>query len=241
VRLEPTRPTCTSADLARLSVPVSDSTPRAGWSRFGAVALLLLLGFALVLLAIAAALYPGGSWVDRAQPGYGLWHNFVCDLARAVAINGRPNPGALWGRAGQWSLELAAGAFWLSLPALFEPPRHARAVRASGLVSTLGLLLVPLTNDVAHGVALVLGGLPGLAAIAMSVQGLRRRPTLAALGLGTFVLAAADLALYLNHRGRPVPLVITALQRLVLFLAVAWMAACALTLLRQRRFTSGDH
>jgi hypothetical protein len=198
------------------------------------MALLLLLGLALLQLAIAAALYPGGSWVDPGQPGYGLWNNFICDLGRDWAINRSPNPGAAWGRAGQWTLELGTGVFWLSVPALFAEPRHARAVRACGLLSTLGLVLVPLTYDVPHALALLFGGIPGLAAAAMSVRGLRHRPALALLGMGALVLAAADLWLFLTHRGYPVPLVITALQRFALFAGVAWMAGCALALLRQR-------
>jgi hypothetical protein len=205
------------------------------WSRRGALALLLLLSLALLQLAIAASLYPGGSWVDRAQPGYGFWNNFICDLGRDLAINRSPNPGAAWGRAGQWTLVLGAGVFWLCVPALFAGPRHARAVRGCGSLSTLGLILVPLTYDVPHALALLLGGIPGLAAAAMSVRALWQRPALALLGMGALVLAAADLGLYLAHRGYPVPLVVTALQRLALFAGVAWMAGCALALLRQRR------
>jgi hypothetical protein len=209
----------------------SRPSARPGWVQLGALALLLLLALALLQLGIAAALYPGGSWVDRGQPGYGLWNNFICDLARERAINRSPNPGAIWGRAGQWTLELAAALFWLCVPALFVDQRHARAVRACGLLSTLGLILVPLSYDVPHGLALLLGGIPGLAAVAMSLRGLRRRPALALAGAGTLVLAAADLGLYLAHRGYPVPLVITALQRLALFSAVVWMSGCALVLL----------
>jgi hypothetical protein len=211
------------------------TSARPGLVQLGALALVLLLALGLLQLGIAAALYPGGSWVDREQPGYGLWNNFICDLARDRAINRSPNPGAAWGRAGQWTLELATAVFWLCVPALFMPPRHARAVRACGLLSTLGLLLVPLTYDVLHALALILGGIPGLAAGALSIRGLRQRPALALLGMGAFVLAAVDLGLYLAHRGYPVPLVITALQRLALFAAVIWMAGCALALLRQRR------
>jgi hypothetical protein len=205
------------------------------WSRLGALAVVLLLGVAAVQLAIAATLYPGGSWVNRGQPGYGFWNNFICDLARDRAINRNLNPGAAWGRGGQWTLELTAAVFWLCVPALFATPRHAGAVRACGLLSTLGLVLVPLTYDVPHAMALLLGGVPGLAAVAMSVRGLRHRPALALLGMGTLVLAAADLGLYLAHRGYPVPLVITALQRLALLAGVVWMAGCALALLRRRR------
>jgi hypothetical protein len=210
------------------------TSARPGWLQLGALALVLLLGAALVQLGIAAALYPGGSWVDRGQPGYGLWNNFLCDLARDRAINRSPNPGAAWGRAGQWTLELAAAVFWLCVPALFVPPRHARAVRACGLLSTLGLVLVPLTSDALHALALLVGGIPGLAAVALTVRGLRQRPALALLGLGTLVLAATDLGLYLAHRGYPVPMVITALQRIVLVAAAIWMVGCALALVSRR-------
>ncbi len=204
------------------------------WPRLGAIAVLLLLGAAFLQLAIAAGRYPGGSWVDLRQTGHHFWANFVCDLGRDPAVNGDPNPGAHWGQNGQWTLILAVAVFWWTLPVLFPIGRWSRVVRVAGSISSLGFLLVPLTREGPHALALLAAGLPGLAAAVIGAFALWPRKALAILGWVALSLSAADLVLYLHHREGLVPLVVPLLQRLALSAAAVWMAACAVTALRSK-------
>jgi hypothetical protein len=197
----------------------------------GGVTVLVLLCAGVLQLVIAAGSYPGGSWVDPSQPGHHLWANFVCDLGRDNAVNGHSNPGAGWGRSGQWTLTLATAAFWWMLPVLFPIGRSAQVVRAAGAISTLGFLLVPLTSEVPHALALLAAGLPGLLAAVIGTLALRPRVALASLGWLALSLSAIDLVLYLHHREGLVPLAVPLLQRLALSAAVCWMAACAVAVL----------
>jgi hypothetical protein len=193
--------------------------------------LLLLLGAGAVATAAGAAQYPGGRWVDPDAPGHSLWANFLCDIARDMAVNGRHNPGAPWGRAAEWAFVAALCLFWWMVPALLEGRAGGR-VRALGTLATLGLLLVPVTSGVPHALALLAGAGPGFAAAALAVHGLRHRPGLALLGAAALLLAALELGLYLTFRQAPLPVAVPAMQRLALLAGVAWMAGCAVAVLR---------
>ena len=214
-----------------------DSPPsrRPGWIRHGAGFLLGLLVAGAVATAIAAAQYPGGTWMDRRTQGHSLWGNFLCDVARTPALDGHPNPGAPWGRAAEWALVLALCVFFWVAPTLVETPRRRRTIQLLGLVAALGLALVPVTERVAHAVALLAGAGPGFAATVLLIRGLGPRPALALLGTLALGLSVLELALYLGFRegfrGAPLPPAVPAVQRLALLAAVAWMGACALAVL----------
>jgi hypothetical protein len=205
-------------------------------SRAISVLLLALLGAGAVATVVAAAQYPGGTWMDRNAVGHSFWGNFLCDIARDYAIDGRLHPGARWGRAAEWVLVLALGLFFLIAPALIEPRRRRRTIRILGTVATLGLLLVPTTHGVPHALALIAGAGPGFAATLLVLRGLRHRPVLVGLGAVALVLSAAELVLFLAFHERfgamTMPPVVPAVQRLALLAAVAWMAACGVAVLR---------
>jgi hypothetical protein len=208
------------------------------WSRLLAAALLVLLGAGALASAVAAARYPGGTWMDRSTVGHSFWGNFLCDIARDRALDGRPHPGAVWGRTAEWVLVLALGLFFWIVPTLVVPRRRQATIRLLGTVGTLGLMAVPITSGVPHALALIAGAGPGFTATLLVLRGLRHRPLLARLGVLALVLSAVELALFLAFSERfhtavgTYPGVIPAVQRLALLAAVAWMGASALAVLR---------
>jgi len=215
-------------------------------SRLLAAVLLLLLAVGALAAGVAAASYPGGTWMDRTTVGHSFWGNFLCDIARDRALDGRPQPGAAWGRASEWVLFFALGLFFWVAPALIVPRRRRATIRVLGIVATLGLLLVPVTTGVPHALALIAGAGPGFAATVLVLRGLRHRPVLAGLGCLALLLSALELGLFLGFRegfsGRPLPPSVPAVQRLALLAAVAWMGACAFAVLRAQvgEVTSGS-
>src|SRR5262249_14662792 len=151
-----------------------DSSPSdRGSSRVLAVVLLALLVLGALASGVAAASYPGGTWMDRSTEGHSFWGNFLCDIARDHAIDGRPNPGARWGRTAEWMLVIALGVFFWIAPALTVPARRRGTIRLLGSVATLGLLLVPVTSGVPHALALIAGAGPGFTATVLVLRGLR--------------------------------------------------------------------
>lgn len=188
-------------------------------------AVVALVAASVALLALAMASYPGGTSLDRGARGHDLWRNFLCDLTAPVALNGEANSGgAALASLALLCLGLALGLFWWHLSALVvRGDRMRRAVRTAGLISSLALIVLPLTRWSLllwfHPLLVFLSVLPGLVAAALLLYELRRaRPTwwvLWALGVATFVLASADSVLYAVHlwTRSPVILALPALQR----------------------------
>ena len=198
----------------------------------------------VTLIAIAAAHYPGGTWMDRRTRGHDLAHNFLCDLLAPVALDGTPNPvGAVAATAGLLTLAAGIGLFWQVLPALFPGrPRLGAGVRAAGLLSLVGMVAVPLTPSARagalHAVAIFAAGIPGLVAAMLGVAGLlgvgRPERRIAALGAATIVVVLIDGALYTEHSvqaGAPSP-ALPFLQRIASLLLLAWLSAVAVRVLR---------
>ncbi|HEY1335195.1 MAG TPA: hypothetical protein VGF31_13125, partial [Myxococcaceae bacterium] len=215
---------------------MEDASPRdPGSTRPLAVVLLALLGGGVLAAVVAAASYPGGTWMDRSTVGHSFWANFLCDVARDPALDGRPHPAAVWGRAAEWALVLALGVFFWIAPALVQPERRGRTIRLLGVVAMLGLLLVPVTEKVPHALALIAGAGPGFAATLLLLGVLRQRLVLAWLGVLALGLSGLELALFLGFHERfgatAVPLAVPAVQRLAVLAAIAWMGGCAIAVL----------
>jgi hypothetical protein len=211
-----------------------------------------LVGAIVVFAALeipAMLLYPGGTWWDRAAKGHSFWQNFLCDLEWTVALNGTPNPvGSRLAQAAMLALILGFVPFWWIVPTLFDLPGRGmsragapsplgRAVRIAGLVSVAGMIAVALMPSdrfgAAHGVAVIVAGLPGLSAAVLSVVGLLRgdRATRFAGALGGAMLGFAilDFVLYawtMAHGG-PGPLLLPVAQKCALLLLLAWMLVVA--------------
>lgn len=191
-------------------------------------------GFAL-LIGLAMRTYPGGTAWDPTASGHHFWLNYVCDLARTTALDGRPNgPGSCLAQAALLVLGGGALLSWWGCPWLFRGASTlAAAVRALGSSSVAGMLAVALLPSdrfaALHPLALALSGGPGLAAAACASVGLARRERLAfGVGVTGLLLGAVDLALYAGqlagHDPGPVAAV---LERVAFLVELAWMCVIA--------------
>jgi hypothetical protein len=217
-----------------------------------AVAIAVVVGVVLgtLLLGLAMALYPGGTWCDRAVHGHAFWGNFLCDLAWDVSLGGDSNPvGSVVAKGAMICLALAVALFFLLVPALFEreAPRRrtARAVRALGSVAVVGMIGVAVlpSSEVGdlHGALVFASAAPALLAALVTVFALFRgepRPRVAAV-LGSLALAASmlDLAMYgwhFAHRADCAPL-LPAVQKLALGFLLGWMLVVSTKILALSR------
>ncbi len=132
-----------------------------------------------------------------------------------------------------------APASWRSL---------SNVVPAMGLASVAGTVAVALMPSdafpVLHGFFVIASGVPGLAAAALTVRGLRAPGSLwpfgGRLGAALFVVALLDLGLYAFHwaSGDDATLLLPAIQKIGLFLLLVWMNGVALRGLRLARRVS---
>jgi hypothetical protein len=207
-------------------------------------------------------LYPGGTWWDATTVGYRFWENYLCDLEWHVALNGQDNTaGSHLAKAAMLVLLAGLAAFWLIVAKLFgeRNRQDARAPKENfpgslaswrflfsvptlGLASVGGTVAVALMPSdrfpVLHGLMVIVAGVPGLAAAALATRGLLRPgsgwPAGGRVGGALFAVALVDLALYTVHwaAGDNATPLLPAIQKVGLFLLLAWMSGVALRVMR---------
>jgi hypothetical protein len=203
----------------------------------GATIAALVAAFA-VAMAVAASLYPGGTWCDPQAPGYDLWRSFFCDLLHTRGLNGLPNEGASFARAALVLIAAAFVPFWFALPfALKLGARRAMTVRAFGVVSATASLIVAVAPSdrfpQLHQAAVLSATSAGVAAALLALRGRRVTSGLAralpSLAWAALITAALDAGLYAAQLSDPAPcaLALPALQKLAAALIVAWMLTTA--------------
>ena len=192
-----------------------------------------VLGF-LVLYAVAAFVYPGGTKFDPTTSGFSLLHNYWCDLLDPAAYNGAPNPARPIARAALACLALALGIFWEIVPRLFPTQPSAVAItRTTGFLSTVSilLLLTPLHNS-----AIRLAGFFGIVALVTVLKAFRREGEwrLLAVALAALGLALVNFFIWETGQGLVALPLIQKLAFLVFFFWVGLVSG------RVTRISSGN-
>ena len=212
--------------------------------------MLLCLSAFAGLMAVAMALYPGGTWLDPKAPGHSFFANFLCDLTQPVSLSGVKNSlGAALAQTGMLFFAGALAGFFGLVPQRFGlESRAAPWVRKLGLGTVLCLIVVPLLPSERFGrfhaaLALVAGtiGIAGALCAVVALFGARRR-ALAAVGasaLASATVAAALFAYYL-YDGGPMPLLVPAVQKVAALLVSAWLVAVAVGVLLEAKETRHD-
>lgn len=202
--------------------------------------LLSLLTF-VVAMALAAALYPGGSWTSRDAEGFSLARNFWCDLLRSRAINGADNgAGKLLASVAFTALGVGLWPFWWLAAAVLPGERRA-AVARMGMLSAASLAAMALlpSDDypLLHGLVALGGGLLGVASAAVcaatSLPGetsWSARRVSGGLALALACLNAA-LYVYVAYAGGDETIAQPIVQKLATAALLTWM----LTTVREAR------
>lgn len=212
-------------------------------TRWVGVAVLLACATFLSLVTLAAAHYPGGTWLDRGRAGHSFWENFLCDLLHARSLSGADNRvAARLSRAAMLVMAFALGAIWLVGPRLSPRRRRAallsRALGGVALVATVALILLPSDrHPAAHAVAVIgatLGGTGATLALLLVLAAQPAHRHLAALGWLAVGLSVSDLALYASTQFGAAGLEVStaAVQRLATLVAIAFAAAVGAGLVR---------
>jgi hypothetical protein len=173
-----------------------------------------------VLYAIAALLYPGGSYEDRHAPGFSLVHNYFCDLLDPVALNGVANPGRGIGLVAMALIVPTLGFFWHSVVVLYPHQRTlGLTTRIAGSISAAAtlLLLTPF-----HDSAVEIGGGFGLVAFFAVLAALPRAKhgILFLGGVAAMLVSAACFFIWRTGMGLPA---LASLQKLAFALFLVWV------------------
>ncbi len=192
------------------------------------------------LIWAAMTVYPGGTAWNAAAPGHDFWLNFLCDLQRATARSGAPNPVA--SHLTQGAMATLASAFvahfWLAARLAGLDRRPYRQVLCLGAASAVGTFVVAFmptdTFGTLHDIGIAVGTIPGLVAVGILIPPLARHThgrLPAVVGAAFLAIASVDFVLYVHQLATATPSspVVAILERLSFLLLLTWMLVIALT------------
>jgi protein-S-isoprenylcysteine O-methyltransferase Ste14 len=155
----------------------------------------------VVLYAVAAWLYPGGTKADPNRTGFSFVDNYWCDLLDDVTYGGHPNRARPVAILATLVLSAGMGVLWSSVPVLCPGrPRRAGVARVCGVASAI---MTPFIATSFHDLAIDLAGLLGSVAFVatMSALGQRAGRALGVLAAVALALSVVDYVLWRTHLG----------------------------------------
>ena len=196
--------------------------------------LLPVIGFCIfiVLYFIAAALYPGGSEVNRLAKGFSWKHNYWCDLLDTQAENGEPNTARTMAIIAMSLLSLSIALFWYFIPRLFSfNPLVKKIIQYTGILSML--ILVFLQVDF-HDWVITISGLLGMIAITATLAGLYKNQSYHLFILGLLCVFLLILNNYIYYTKQWM-YYLAIIQKVSFFLFLLWFSLLTIQLFQKNR------
>jgi hypothetical protein len=203
------------------------------------------VGMFVALIGIAMLMYRGGTWLDKGRAGHSFWENFLCDLLHRQTLGGHPNlVGSRLALAGMLVIVVGLVAAFSLAPEIIPSRRRlGRGVAWLGSIGSLALIASPLLpSDIypsLHPIAVIFGGLPAVAALAVFVGAILLEPAashlLRGVSLGLLVLVVVSMALYAwtAFLHGPSLRVLPGIERVATIVLLAWLMLL-IRLVRQR-------
>nr|WP_294949956.1 hypothetical protein [uncultured Mucilaginibacter sp.] len=88
-------------------------------------------------MAVAIAVYPGGSMANQYSEGYDWSRNFISNLFAARAINGHENPARIWACLGMASFPVSYAIFFVNMAKKIPDRNVAAIIKYAGIVNIL--------------------------------------------------------------------------------------------------------
>lgn len=124
-------------------------------------AVLICFFISIILIGIAASVYPGGSLADQHSIGFDWSKNFISNLFATKAMNGSENPGWIWALMGMAFHSVAYGIFFVNMSKKIPSGQWAKILQYIGYTNILFIFLIatPLHDLGTISIVLTLVGL----------------------------------------------------------------------------------
>lgn len=198
--------------------------------------LLPVIGFCLFILLyfIAAALYPGGSEVNRSAKGFSWMHNYWCDLLETHAENGESNIARTTAIIAMSVLCLSIALFWYFVPGLFTfKPVFKKIIQYTGILSMV--ILIFLQADF-HDSIINISGALGIIAITGTLIGLYKNHTYSLFVTGLICLFLFFLNNYIYYTKQLI-YYLAIVQKISFFFFLLWFSLISIQLFQKTRLT----
>ena len=96
----------------------------------------------LILMIIAASVYPGGSMFDKNSVGFDWTKNFISNLFATKALNGAENPSRIWAYIGMILLPFSYAIFFINMSKKLPEKNVANILKYGGAANILFMFLI---------------------------------------------------------------------------------------------------
>ena len=122
---------------------------------------MLCVVISVILIVVAALLYPGGSLFDKNSEGFEWSKNFISNLFATKAINGSENPGWIWALIGMAFHSVGYGIFFINMSKKISSRQWANILKFIGATNLIFIFLIatPLHDLGTISIVLTLFGL----------------------------------------------------------------------------------
>lgn len=103
---------------------------------------LICLVISVILLIIAALVYPGGSLLDKNSIGFHWSKNFLSNLFETTAINGSENTGRIWALIGMAFHAVGYGIFFINMSKKIDSSKWAKILKFIGVANIIFIFLI---------------------------------------------------------------------------------------------------
>ena len=103
---------------------------------------LICLVISVILIVIAALVYPGGSLLDKNSIGFDWSKNFLSNLFATKAINGSENHGRIWAIIGMAFHSVGYGIFFINMSKKISSRQWANILKYIGIANVLFIFLI---------------------------------------------------------------------------------------------------
>ena len=100
------------------------------------------LVISMILIVIAASVYPGGSLFDKNSIGFDWSKNFISNLFATKAINGSENPGKIWATIGMAFHSVGYGIFFINMSKKISSRQWANILKFIGAANIIFIFLI---------------------------------------------------------------------------------------------------
>lgn len=201
--------------------------------------LLPVLGISIfiILYFIAAALYPGGSEINRSAEKFSWKHNYWCDLLDTHAENGKQNTARPVAILAMSVLCISIGLFWYFVPRLFTfKPFSKRLIQYTGMMSMA--IIVFLQADF-HDIVITIAGISGIIAITGTLAGLYKNHSYALFVLGLICLVLFFLNNYIYYTKQLI-WHLPVIQKVSFFLFLLWFSLISFQFFQKTKSASSS-
>ena len=103
---------------------------------------LICVVISVILIVIAALVYPGGSLLDKNSEGFAWSKNFISNLFAAKAINGLENSSRIWAMIGMAFHSVGYGIFFINMSKKVSARHAATILKLIGAANILFNFLI---------------------------------------------------------------------------------------------------